>query len=360
MPEFSFIFDARIRKILERDYGELQQLNSRTSTKAVIVLSGGIIEGLLVDALVASGKWTFDEACQNYLKDMIGPAKTRGIITEDRLTDVTRKYRNLIHPGREIKEQIVFDENDAVLARTAVDIAVRDVRKWATTEQKRRQLRRFLTQLNEDEVKLLQLFASPLGSDSHQFEHPFLSHSVYRSTESLTANGVLTKEVIGELGEHKERVSLVPEAVELIEELVVKSGVQRSSIIFDYRNIAASGAGGSGAPPTGMQPISRRPLEIDAAPSSDTFPATIEINLHQAVVEKSTEVVIALHYVSQSRQALLTITLPGKEPQQFPDSVAGNIWRFERSGKRYRMTLLEVSYIKDRAKLEVRLDPDAV
>jgi hypothetical protein len=51
MADFSFIFEASIRTIVERDYEELQGLDTRTSTKSVIVLSGGIIEGLLLDAV---------------------------------------------------------------------------------------------------------------------------------------------------------------------------------------------------------------------------------------------------------------------------------------------------------------------
>src|SRR6266496_6307045 len=125
--DFSFMFDARIRKILERDYAELQQLSEQIFTKSVIVLSGGIIESLLFDALVASGKWTFEEACQKYLKDMIGSAKGAKIIEEDRLTDATRRYRNLIHPGKEIKENMVFEEADAKSAKSAVEIVIREV-----------------------------------------------------------------------------------------------------------------------------------------------------------------------------------------------------------------------------------------
>lgn len=348
MADFSFIFNADIRKIVERDYVELQPLDTGTSTKSVLVLSGGIIEGLLLDALVASGKWTFEEACQQSLKDMIGSAKSRGIITEDRLTDVTRKYRNLIHPAREIREKMVFEHNDATLAKTAVDIIAREVRTWATAERKRRQLRKFLTRLDQDQIELLKLFASPPPSGSDQFEHPFLSYSVYRSTESLIANGVLTKEIVGGSEQGKEKISLVPEAIELIEELVIKGKVQRQSIILDYGNIAASGAGGSGAPAYTNSSMRPRP----------TFPVLIEVNKNQAFVEELTAVTVALNEVFESRNASFTITFPGKEPQQFPDVVAGHIWRFERDGKNYRMTLLQASRIKSRAKLEVRLDPD--
>lgn len=91
--DFAFIADERFQKILERDYEELQLLCPQTATKSVVVLAGGIIEGLLFDALVASGKWTFEKACESFLKDMINPALHKGIIKEDRLTDTARKLR---------------------------------------------------------------------------------------------------------------------------------------------------------------------------------------------------------------------------------------------------------------------------
>jgi hypothetical protein len=58
--DFSFIADLRIAKIVERDYTELQQLDPTASPKAVLVLAGGIIEGILLDAIVLTGdaRWT--------------------------------------------------------------------------------------------------------------------------------------------------------------------------------------------------------------------------------------------------------------------------------------------------------------
>lgn len=249
MSDFSFILDFRIRKILERDYAELEGLSIRTSTKSIIVLSGGIIEGLLLDALIASGRFTFEEACQKQkrLIDLINLASDKNILTEDRLTHSIRNYRNLIHPSKEIKNNIVWDEKDAELARIAVDIVVREVRSWAISEQKRRQFREIFTQLSQEEVELLQLFATPQPSDSDQFEHSFLRYSVYRSIECLIAKGVLIKETNTELVKETERISLIPEAVKLIEETVIQGKVQRSSIVLHYRNIATSGSRGSGS-----------------------------------------------------------------------------------------------------------------
>ena len=105
---------------------------------------------------------------------------------------------------------------------------------------------------------------------------------------------------------------------------------------------------------------SSRQNHDDARLPSGVTSITIEVNKHQAIVEKSTEVVVALHKVSQEREASLTITLPGKESERFPSAVVGDIWKFESNGKKCRLILVQVSYIKDRATLEIRPDRDSI
>ena len=80
-------------------------------------------------------------------------------------------------------------------------------------------------------------------------EHSFLRYEVYKATQSLIENGVLKQLMDNQIDSDQEKICLLPEAVELIETIVIKGKIQRDSIILDYRNIGASGAGGSGAPP---------------------------------------------------------------------------------------------------------------
>lgn len=247
--DFAFIFDERLRRIAERDYNELQDLDPRVATKSVITLSGSIIEALLFDALVASGKWTFEKACQNNLKDMVNQAYATKIITEDRLTNATRNSRNLIHPGREIRDNVVFDNADAQASKVAVDIVIRDVRIWAASELQRRNIKTFLTKLTPDQIRFLQLFALPKPPESDRYEHPFLPHSTYCSISPLIDNGLLTKEQTEELSDSEERIRLNPDGIELLEKLVIKGKIQRDSIVLNDGNIGGSGASGSGAPP---------------------------------------------------------------------------------------------------------------
>lgn len=128
--DFSFVSDDEIKAIIERDYGELQELEPERAPKSVLVLCGSIIEGLLLDAIVTTGHWTSKEGSGRFLKDMIYQAKTAGIIQHDNLSDVLRVFRNLVHPAREIRDKLVFDESHAKHARAAVEVIISEVRKW--------------------------------------------------------------------------------------------------------------------------------------------------------------------------------------------------------------------------------------
>jgi hypothetical protein len=130
---FGFIRNENLRAVIEHDYTELQGLNTETQAKAVVVLAGDILEGLLIDSLTVSGKWDFDSACQQRLSDMIGPAKAKGIITEDRLSRILKDYRDLIHPGRAVRNRVQLTRDDADLAKVAVNLTIRDISRWYET-----------------------------------------------------------------------------------------------------------------------------------------------------------------------------------------------------------------------------------
>jgi hypothetical protein len=55
MLEFEYICDDRLRASLMADYGEYQKAVSSEAWKAALVLSGSIVEALLVDHLLSTG-----------------------------------------------------------------------------------------------------------------------------------------------------------------------------------------------------------------------------------------------------------------------------------------------------------------
>ena len=128
--DLPFMKDQRLKTIVERDYAELQELDADKMPKSMLVLCGSILEGLLLDAIITSKYWTPKEANERFLKDMIHPAKAQGIIQHDNLSDVLRVFRNLVHPAREIRDNLVFDASHAKHAKTTVDVIIGEVRNW--------------------------------------------------------------------------------------------------------------------------------------------------------------------------------------------------------------------------------------
>jgi hypothetical protein len=94
------------------------------------VLSGAIIEGLVLDAIVSNGKWGLEEATKRTLNELVNTALAARILKHDRLSHAVKQYRNLVHPGREIRDHVEFSTPDAILAKAAVDITIREIRQW--------------------------------------------------------------------------------------------------------------------------------------------------------------------------------------------------------------------------------------
>ena len=127
---------------------------------------------------------------------------------------------------------------------------VEDVVRDHFVQERQKELRVYLEGVGEDEVEFLRLFTSPPPAETGQPEHPFLEFSTYAAAQRLIRQGVLLDESDERYRPKLEKVRLSPEAVGLVEECVLKEKVLRETLTLDLGNIAGSGAGGSGAPPS--------------------------------------------------------------------------------------------------------------
>lgn len=134
--DFSFIRDDKLRKVLERDALELQYVFHAKGWKSTIILAGGVIEGILTDVLLhcpeaakANGaprkgditRWTLHEMLTVALElNQVHPALSR-------LSHSVREYRNLIHPGMEIRENLTFGSEEAAIALQVLQILIREM-----------------------------------------------------------------------------------------------------------------------------------------------------------------------------------------------------------------------------------------
>jgi hypothetical protein len=135
--EFKVISDQKLRVIIERDYTEAQRAFISQCWKSVIILSGGTIEAILLDVVgrdpvkaKASPKapkkpdvarWDFAE-----LIDVAVDLKLVAPYLAS-LSDATRSYRNLVHPGVELRTQLKFGAEEARIALAVLQMIQRDL-----------------------------------------------------------------------------------------------------------------------------------------------------------------------------------------------------------------------------------------
>ncbi len=139
--DFSFVSSAENRAIIERDYEEVRSCVAANAHKATIVLCGGIIEALLIERLLENeedakaaaeklkpglekrdiDRWFFQE--------LIDVAADMGILSSDFKTMAyqIKDYRNVIHPGYEIRKSFELTHVKATAAVALVGLLVEEL-----------------------------------------------------------------------------------------------------------------------------------------------------------------------------------------------------------------------------------------
>jgi len=130
---FDFISDDNFRDILQRDFEELNKCIEIKASKSVLILSGSIIEAILTDYFINFPPE--DKSPRNILGmtlyDLLELGAKKNLISQStkELSTVIRNYRNLIHPGREIRKCESFDNDTAIVAKSLLNIIVRELRE---------------------------------------------------------------------------------------------------------------------------------------------------------------------------------------------------------------------------------------
>lgn len=137
--QFAFINDANIRRIVERDYDEIQRAYISKCWKSVIILCGGTIEAILMDLLIshdteakqAKSAPNKPDISRWDLSELINVAVELELVTEgvEKLSHPIREYRNLVHPGNEIRNNLRFDAEEARISLEVLNILHRDLSK---------------------------------------------------------------------------------------------------------------------------------------------------------------------------------------------------------------------------------------
>ena len=131
--EFDFITDEKFKRLLERDYEEMTLCLEAKSAKSVLILSGSIIEAVLSDYFLNFPPAEYNEKkiLALDLYKLIELAKENNLISQStkELSTVLKNYRNLIHPGREIRKNKSFDFDTAVVAKSLLNIIIKEIRE---------------------------------------------------------------------------------------------------------------------------------------------------------------------------------------------------------------------------------------
>lgn len=131
--QFEFVSDDTFQMILERDYEEAQKCLETKSSKSVLVLSGSIVEALLSDYFIENlpAGQTQATILSTTLSALLDMAEADAIITksEKNLATVIKDYRNLIHPGREVRKNEQFDFETAQLAFQILNLLIRKIQR---------------------------------------------------------------------------------------------------------------------------------------------------------------------------------------------------------------------------------------
>jgi hypothetical protein len=134
LANFEYIRDEAFRQSLEADYAEMNSALNANAWKAVHVLSGSIVEAVLIDYLLEAADKAGDQKARDHalkadLAEAITACKDAGILTEKtaNLSSVIRGYRNLIHPGRVMRLRETVDEQGAKVAVALTEMVVAQV-----------------------------------------------------------------------------------------------------------------------------------------------------------------------------------------------------------------------------------------
>lgn len=137
VDDYLFIKTAKLRSIVERDIKELNNAILNSSYKSIIILSGSIVDAILLDALLERKdealkytlnkekdltKWNLEEIIEvSYRMNIIDVAVTS-------YSHTLRRYRNLIHSGKEIRDDLKVAPEEANIAIQVVLIVLRSLK----------------------------------------------------------------------------------------------------------------------------------------------------------------------------------------------------------------------------------------
>lgn len=151
-PIFDYITALEYRSILETDFFEMTICLNSKAWKAAMVMAGSLIEAILIEHLEwLEGPGNETRLRKYTLNEAITQCENKGEISETtaKLCSAIKDYRNLIHPGRVVRDSVPAPDQSnalivtALVGKIAQEIAIkRSARSGLTAEQLLRKIER--------------------------------------------------------------------------------------------------------------------------------------------------------------------------------------------------------------------------
>jgi hypothetical protein len=135
--KFSFVHDAKLRSLVERDFADLREARVWGSSRLRFILAGSLVEALLLDALMANASALQTAAAKKEsrsleywsLGGLLEAAAELKLVSPiaEKLSDPVRELRNFVHPGVEWRSTFVFESEEVEIVERILDLVIRDL-----------------------------------------------------------------------------------------------------------------------------------------------------------------------------------------------------------------------------------------
>ncbi|HKX45877.1 MAG TPA: hypothetical protein VJP77_04195 [Planctomycetota bacterium] len=124
-----FVEDPRLREVLAADLAEIERCYEARGWKAVVILCGSLLEGMLQAALESDGA-ELDERAS--LEELVQEARARNILRApyEAAGHATRLFRNTIHPSAQVRDTSVYNEREARLVYSMAAVCREEIERW--------------------------------------------------------------------------------------------------------------------------------------------------------------------------------------------------------------------------------------
>lgn len=128
--QFRFLENADLKASIISDYAEAQRCLNGKNYKATIILCGSIIEALITAALEnePSVKMSTKRLYELDLSKLLSEAQTHQVLKDQPLAELMsplRQWRNMIHPGAQIRKHLTAGRQEATIGIEVVDLLIR-------------------------------------------------------------------------------------------------------------------------------------------------------------------------------------------------------------------------------------------